>query len=172
MNWSWKDWLSILTIIAVVYGGVAWAYKRIKELIKFLEQVESNKSEIAKLNKRADFISGKVDGVIILLNEAFFVCNEEGLCILSNEYLCNLFGSTHEQMAGSGWINFIIPEDRESAWKQWSGGIKSGVKFMTGSYRILHGKTKEIIPIEYNATVYREENDEVVIVSVGKAHKA
>ena len=172
MNWDWKDWLAIASLLAVIYGGFVWLYKRIKELIKFLERVDNNEKAIQHQSKRIDFISGKIDGLILLLNEAFFVCNEEGLCVLSNEYLCNLFGATHEQMAGSGWINFIIPADRDSAWKQWNNGIKAGVKFMSGNYRIAHGRTKEIIEIEYHATMHRDEDSEIVIVSVGKAFKA
>lgn len=172
MNWNWKDWLAITSLIAVFFGGVTWLYRRIKDLIKFLERIEKNTAQIEYQGKRLNFISGKIDGLIYLLDEAFFVCNDEGLCVLANDHLCELFGATHEEMAGSGWVNFILQEDRDIAWRQWSNGIKSGVRRMNGKYRILNGRTKEIISIEYHASMYRDEESEIVIVSVGKAFKS
>jgi hypothetical protein len=34
------------------------------------------------------------------------------------------------------------------------------------------GRTKRIIKIEYHATIYRDDSEEVVIVSIGKVYES
>jgi len=168
MIFNWKEWLTLLTLVGVFFGGLRWMYNRIKELIKFLEEYEENKKELDTNTQSIDFVSGKIDGLVMLLHDCFFICDHQGLCVLANEALCELFETTQEQMKGSGWTNFIIDTDRERAWKEWSSNISTGTKYISGSYTIKTGRTRTLKIIDYHAVVPRKE-DGTVIVSVGCA---
>lgn len=169
MNLDIKEWLAIGSLITVFFGGAAWIYKRIKKLIEFLKEIDDNKENVELNRKMILFNAAKLDSIIILMHDAIFVCNEEGLCITCSDSLCELFGSSREKMMGSGWINYIISEDRPSAWGEWMRNVKDGSKDMVGSYRIQHGITGKIIPIIYHAILPRVENTKELIISVGKA---
>jgi len=172
MNWDFKDWLALASLLAVFYGGINWIYKNVKKLSKFLDDIADNEKQIQENKKQITFISAKLDSVITLLHDPMFVCNDEGLCIVVSDSLCELFGATtKEKLLGGGWVNFIIPEDRNTAWEDWIKNIKDGSKDMVGSYRIRHGVTGNIIPVVYHAVLPRIEGTRELIISVGKVKK-
>lgn len=168
-----KDWGAIGGLFTAFFGGCIWIYKKlVKPAIKFFKRFDDIEKTVVTLPGRISHVDKKIDGAIHLSHEAMFVCNKDGLCVLANEALCELFGATPGQMSGRGWGNFIVQEDRERAWKNWEYNMGSGVEDIKDTYRIEHGRSKEIITITYHAIVSRNENDDSqIIVSVGKAYK-
>jgi PAS domain S-box-containing protein len=154
--WIWKNWMKPIL-------------EERKKRNKSFDELKNNSDKIDFLIKRTDYIEKKIDGVIYLENTAMFVCDSEGLCILANDALCELFGAKESAMKGFGWMNFIVEEDREKAMKSWQQAINNGFQDLKTNYRIIHGETKEMVICTYHAIISRGEKNQVII-SVGKVY--
>ena len=89
-----------------------------------------------------------------------FKSDANGYCILANQALCHLYGTTQEQLLGLGWLNFIKEEDRERVKEEWKNIIESGTE-ITSSYTIINQFTDEEIPVRYRAIINRD-NDKII----------
>lgn len=169
-----KTITSILGIVGMVGAGGYWTWlKIIKPVISFVkryERLEKGVDGLESMKAYSEYIDKKVDGCIYISDHPLFICNREGLCILANAAICELFGASEKQMKGFGWLNFLHPDDKEKALAIWEQAIHNGGNDVKASYRIVHGVSEEIIQATYHAVISRNEIGEV-IVSVGKAYK-
>jgi PAS domain S-box-containing protein len=166
---SIKDIGGLIAIFGSLIGGIWWAWKNmikpVLAFIKSMEEMQIDIKELQKLPDRIEYVKGKTNGVIYLSDVPMFVCNEEGLCILANKAICDLFGAEEKQMRGYGWLNFLHPEDRALAQRHWELAIHSGNEDVTGEYRIINGDS--VVDAVYHSIIIRG-NEGQLIVSVGK----
>lgn len=171
---EWKTITQILGLVGLIGGGSYWTWKNIVKpclaFVKRFEEIGKGFDKLAGMVDRSNYIDKKVDALVYLSDHAFFVCNKDGLCILANEALCNLFGAKENQMKGFGWLNFLHPDDKEKALHIWEQAIHNGGTDLKTNYRIIHGETEETITATYHAIISRDDDGEV-IVSVGRAIK-
>ncbi len=80
--------------------------KKIKDLISEIQTC----NEISELRRR--LIEKKI-------KLGIFICDTEGRCIWSNDFLNNMFGLDSTEMKGLGWLKSIIPEDRQRVNDEW-----------------------------------------------------
>lgn len=169
-----KDIVAILGIVASITTGVIWCWKYlIKPSINFVKKVDTLSSEVEKLEfieSRITYVDRKADGIIHLSDHAMFVCDGEGLCILANVAVCELFGASENQMKGYGWLNFLHPDDRKMASEVWKESMQTGSTDIKARYRIIHGHTEEEIEAVYHAIISRDEESKVII-SIGRVNK-
>lgn len=166
---SIKDIGGLIAIFGSLLGGLWWAWKNVvKPVLSFIKSMEDMQKEIKSLHALTDkieYLKGKTNGVIYLSDVPMFVCNEEGLCILANRAMCELFGGEEKQMRGYGWLGFIHPDDRAAAQRHWELAIHSGNEDVTGEYRIINGDS--VVDAVYHSIIIRG-NEGQLIVSVGK----
>jgi len=169
-----KDIGTILGIIASVVSGVIYVWRKvIKPSINFVKRVDTigkDVKELKNIESRITYVDRKADGIIHLSDHAMFVCDGEGLCILANVAVCNLFGASENQMKGYGWMNFLHPDDRKVASEVWRESIQTGSTDIKARYRIIHGQTEEEIEAVYHAIISRDEENQVII-SIGRVNK-
>lgn len=84
------------------------------------------------------------------LHTAIFVCNIEGQCTYSNDYLCELFGLSYEEMLDTGWLSVILEEDRIRTYDKWIECVKKKIPYST-TYTIQNNRTKQIYHVKANA---------------------
>lgn len=58
-----------------------------------------------------------------------FICDTEGKCIWSNDFLNNMFGLDSTEMRGLGWLKSIISVDRERVNDEWVYAIKNQIAY-------------------------------------------
>ena len=145
----------------------------IKPAIRFIKKHESVEKRVQALEEDRGYnvyIDSKLDAVIQLLDAAFFVCDKNGICILANHRICELFGATEKQMRGYGWLNFLHRDDKDKAQKTLDQAIHNGGDDIKIELRVVHGITEEVIVAIYHVVISRDDEGEVII-SVGKADK-
>jgi len=176
---EWKDLMAVGSIGFAIIGAGFQAWKKgVKPIIKFFKDFDniknvqiSNEKAIEQLEKRALFSDRKADGIIQLSSTPMFVCNEDGLCILANKAIMDLFGATSlSQMRGYGWLQFLKNKDRNRAQHDWETAINSGGEDFTSSYTIVHGLTEEEILVTYHSIIGRDHSN-MALVAVGKVCK-
>jgi len=94
----------------------------------------------------------------------FFECNSKGMCISANSALCNLFGSTQDQMSGEGWGKFIIDRDQERVFRNWHRALLSKQHELIDAFTILNPLKKIYKNIEYKVVFKYNENGELSVI--------
>ena len=120
----------------------------------------SIKDQVKEISKDVKTIRVEKDATFLLAKEPMFKNDANGYCILANQALCHLYGTTQEQLLGLGWLNFIKEEDRERVKEEWKNIIESGTE-ITSSHTIINQFTDEEIPVRYRAIINRD-NDKII----------
>ena len=166
-----KDIVPFLGVIASLLGGIVWLWKKlVKPIINFVKRLEKLEEKLIILEgtpKSVSYINKKTDVMIYLSSDPLFLCNSDGLCILANNAICELFGASENQMKGVGWMNFLHPDDREKAWYMWKTAIENGSSDIKSYYRIIHGETEEEVEAICHAIIARDDEN-AVLISIGK----
>jgi len=159
---SLTDVAGYIGAISVIGGFVMWTvskarrgYQGVREwylgLTELMNQFKPNggKSVMDKLN-RID-LSVQIDSarIMAMMNHAahpVFECNAEGKCILVNKAICDLFGLSPEEMLGTGWLNGVSPEDRESTIDSWMSAIAKSIPY-EHRYNVRNARTGVLTPV-------------------------
>lgn len=120
----------------------------------------SIKDQVKEISKDVKAIRVERDATFLLAKEPMFKNDASGYCILANQALCKLYGTTQEQLLGLGWLNFINEDDRERVKDEWKNIMESGTE-ITSSYTIINQSTDEEVPVRYRAIINRD-NDKII----------
>lgn len=93
-----------------------------------------------------------------------YVCDREGRCTWANEYLCERFGLSLEEMrghGGHGWLRSIAPEHYSRAWERWDFAITNQLPYQD-DYDVInartgerwHGRTETLTRVVHGEIVY------------------
>ena len=100
------------------------------------EDVKKLKANVAVLRDGLRFSLG-------LQPTAVFETDETGRCTNASPALCDMFGMTHEEMLGLGWLAAIhSAEERDRAWLNWRSAVESGVPYKD-RYLVHNARTGE-----------------------------
>lgn len=122
----------------------------------------SIKDQVKQIALDVKAIRVERDATFHLSKDAMFKSNEKGFCVLANSSLCNIYGTTPEQMLGLGWLNFVIEDDRERIKEEWFTAIESGKEILS-HYTVINQITRRKINVRYKAIVNR---DNIGVISV------
>lgn len=75
---------------------------------------------------------------------AVFEADAHGECIWVNATYRNLVGKSTEEMQGNGWVNVLVPEDREDVYDAWMDAVNQRRDFSM-NYRMLDYNDKSIL---------------------------
>jgi len=128
----------------------------------------SIKDQVKEISKDVKAIRVERDATFLLAKEPMFKNDAKGYCILANQALCHLYGTTQEQLLGLGWLNFIEEEDRERVKEEWKNIIESGTE-ITSTYTVINQMSNIPIPVRYRAIVNRD--NEAIISAIGYVEK-
>lgn len=166
---------AILTLIGVVIGGMIWCWKKlVRPAIRFVRNQESQDKEIKELfearklhDQRILYVSKKVDAHIYLSDHAMFICDSQGLCILANDAMCDMFGGSEREMMGQGWLQFIHTMDRDRAMRIWDQVRANNNADFKMEFRVVHGDRNEEVKCICH-TIISRDRDKQILVSVGR----
>lgn len=175
------EWIAILTALyAFFLFAKSKVYKplrkhilrvtnllaKVEEYLPLLMELKPNgggsvKDLIQRTNQEVISIKNKQEAVIALNPDCLFQCDKNGHCNEVNESLCKLFGASKEEMLGYGWLDFIVPIQRESVKSNWENALKSNLS-VSGEYDVINGFTEEVSRLEYVAHIKRSANNEIL----------
>ena len=99
-------------------------------------------------------------------HKALFECDARGRCIWTNRPHVVLTGFSLEQMRGTGWINLVIPEDRDHVMAKWQHAVEDEREFDENvTYLTADGKP---YIVHVNAYVIRHEETGEVLGFLGE----
>lgn len=101
--------------------------------------------------------------IIYLKDDPSYICEAKtGDCVLASLALCELWGVSHEDMKGRGWLIAIDPvEDRHKTWKVWMKAIQNELPY-EATYRIKNHRTGARMSVTTIAVPVKNKNEEVV----------
>lgn len=171
----WGVWSKIIKPILleskIKRENLAKAISHIDTIATNLEEVSkelrpngggSIKDQVKQIALDVKTIRVERDATFHLSKDAMFKSDEKGFCVLANSSLCNIYGTTPDQMLGLGWLNFVVEDDRERIKDEWFSAIESGKEILS-YYTIINQETRRKIGVRYKAIINR---DNIGIISV------
>ncbi len=77
-------------------------------------------------------------------NSGSFETDITGSCVKVSVGYCHLIGRNEEESLGTGWTNYLHPEDKQKVMKDWEEAIESK-RYYIGTYRMI--KNDEIFTV-------------------------
>jgi len=163
MEMNWEEFGEICE--AVIRVGGAWAvigtvavfaikylrqiYTFISDMLlapvrvkKMMEELKNNggssiKDQIQRIEARQISNELKLIHVVDSVeNSGSFETDKEGKCTKVSLGYCHIMGGTEEEFTGTGWVNYLHPEDKDSVWESWNESIKNQRHFVS-TYKIV-----------------------------------
>lgn len=107
------------------------------------DQVTSMRADVKTLKANVAVLRDGLRFSLGLQPTAVFETNEAGRCTNASPALCEMFGMTHEEMLGLGWLAALASaEERDRAWLNWRSAVESGVPYKD-RYLVHNVKTGE-----------------------------
>lgn len=107
------------------------------------DQVTLTRDDVKMLKANVAVLRDGLRFSLGLQPTAVFETNEAGRCTNASPALCEMFGMTHEEMLGLGWLAAIASaEERDRAWLNWRSAVDSGVPYKD-RYLVHNARTGE-----------------------------
>jgi PAS domain S-box-containing protein len=125
------------------------------------DAVTSMREDVRKLKTNVAVLRDGLRFSLGLQPTAVFETDAHGLCTNASPALCDMFGKTHEEMIGLGWLAAIhSAEERDRAWVNWRSAVESGVPYKD-RYLIHNEKTGERFYAESRAVASKTDDGKV-----------
>jgi PAS domain S-box-containing protein len=106
------------------------------------------------------------------MKAGFFLADESGKCLRTNESWRSISGLTEEEAANTTWFSCVHPDDREWVANMWFAAQKSGLTF-SYELRIINARTRELSWTQVNSfTPEQKENFGAVVTDITARIKA
>ena len=89
-----------------------------------------------------------------------YICDKEGACTWTNEYLNNIFGLDSQEMLGFGWLTSIHRDDRKRVNEEWMYSINNNIPY-DSYYLVINSRDNLLINVKTKALAVVDTNDEV-----------
>lgn len=171
-KWLVENYGVISAVIGIVFGFALKFRKYIKNAVHTItlgdhfysifgadpaQKIKDLISEIQTCNEIAELRRRLIEKRIKL---GIFICDTEGKCIWSNDFLNNMFGLDSTEMKGFGWLKSIIPSDRERVNEEWMYSIKNKTAYES-DYTILNRRNADFIKVRASALAVLNDNDKI-----------
>lgn len=100
------------------------------------------------------------------LRIGIYICRPDGRCSWANDYLCELFGRSQDQMHGFGWIDAVHDDDRKRVYEEWHFATENVLPYRT-TYAVVHGGDVVPVKTEAFAVTHGKRVDGDVVFYVG-----
>ncbi len=87
-----------------------------------------------------------------------YICDLDGKCVWSNEYLNEMFGLDSKDMKGFGWLQAIHPKDRKRVHEEWLYSINENIQYNC-EYTVCNPRDGRLIHIRTEAVAVVDEQD-------------
>jgi PAS domain S-box-containing protein len=90
----------------------------------------------AELRDREQTVAAELSAYKALLDLApcpMVLFTREGAVVYANQAYCNMLSTTLEEIAVNGWLNKVVPEDRERIWTVWQQFISKQAERTLGT---------------------------------------
>lgn len=94
-----------------------------------------------------------------------YIADPDGKCLYANPFWCQMAGLTLEEALGTGWIDGIHPEDRNSVFANWKKMVESEGEWTT-EYRFQNKKTGQISWV-YGLAAPQRKPDGTILLYIG-----
>lgn len=122
------------------------------------DQVTSMRDDVKKLKANVAVLRDGLRFSLGLQPTAVFESNESGRCTNASPALCEMFGMTHEEMLGLGWLAAVdSAEERDRAWLNWRSAVDSGMPYKD-RYLVHNGKTGERFHVTARAVASKTDD--------------
>lgn len=167
-NLAWGAGALIGTWRSFIYIRKRWYLPTIKLAQKVLYELNNNggksiKDLVEKTNKTVAKLAATNEAMLTISDECIFKCSPDGRCIFANESLCDLYGASHDEMMGYGWINFLAQDERDANEKNWKRAVENDTN-ISSEYTVVHGTTREKINCYYKAAIRRDETSAIISI--------
>ena len=89
-----------------------------------------------------------------------YICNKEGECTWTNEYLNNILGLDSQEMLGFGWLSSIYKDDRKRVNEEWLYAIRNKIPY-DSTYFVVNNRDNLLIGVKAKALAVVDNDDEV-----------
>lgn len=117
-----------------------------------------NSQELHRYAK--DLLSIRVSISEQWLKIGVYICNKEGECTWTNEYLNNMFGLDSQDMLDFGWLSSIYKDDRKRVNEEWLYAIHNKIPY-DSTYLVVNHRDNLLISVKAKALAVVDNNDEV-----------
>lgn len=134
------------------------------------DAVNAMRTDVQKLKAGVAILRDGLRFSLGLQPTAVFETDETGRCTNASPALCDMFGKTHEEMLGLGWLSAIeSAEGRDRVWVNWRSAVESGMPYKD-RYLVHNEKTGERFYVSSRA-VSSKTDDGVVRYYFGSVEK-
>lgn len=134
------------------------------------DAVTSMRNDVKMLKANVSILRDGLRFSLGLQPSAVFETDEHGRCTNASPALCDMFGKTHEEMLGLGWLSAIeSAEGRDRAWTNWRSAVESGVPYKD-RYLVHNERTGERF-YAYSRAMASKTEDGVIRYFFGSVEK-
>jgi PAS domain S-box-containing protein len=90
-----------------------------------------------------------------------YECAPTGECTQANKAICELFGLSREEMMGNGWLEGVIPSDREKAFDAWNAAVSKNLPYEC-EYTSRNHRTGETIKVRTTAEPMFDRDERII----------
>lgn len=94
------------------------------------------------------------------LKIGIYICDLDGKCTWTNDYINDMFGLDSNEMKGNGWLQAVHPSDRQRTNNEWQYAIKNKIAFNC-EYTICNRKNRLSIKVLAEAVAVLNDKDEI-----------
>lgn len=122
-------------------------------LILFLFLRQWRKASLIRSERKARGEEmGRLHGIANLLPQLTWTCTPEGSCDFISQSWADYTGSTPDLLIGTGWVDFVHPDDHEELFRCWTHSVNTGEDFFirfrirskAGQYRMFDTRARAL----------------------------
>jgi len=154
-----------------MYNARAVQHEMLAALDEIREQMKPNggnsiRDSLNRIEQKQEFAQSFLKTQLNAHHKALFECDADGRCVWVNRPHTALTGRSFDQMRGMGWINVIIPDERDRMLSKWHSAIDEQREFDENVTYQLGDGTR--MSVHVNAYVIRHEETGKVLGYLGE----
>ena len=102
----------------------------------------------------------------VVVDDAMFQTDADGRWTWANSALEKIFETPSDHTVGKGWINLLLPEDRDRAIREWEHAVRDQRDFMTMTRMVTQLRGVEL-KVRWKAQPIVDELEKKVIAWIG-----
>ena len=165
-----ENYGSAALVITTLFGILVKSRRNIKYAIRSLitghrfnvlfgdTPAETIKKLYESIQNSHDLLEVKQQIYERFLEIGVYICDLEGKCTFTNDYLNEIFGLDSRDMRGFGWLQAIHSEDRKRVHETWLYAIREGIAYNC-EYTICNYREEKSFDVRTTAIAVTDEKD-------------
>lgn len=157
--------------VSYMYNARAVQNEMLSALEEIREQMKPNggdsiRDSLNRIEQKQEFAQSFLKTQLNAHHKALFECDADGRCVWVNRPHVALTGRSFDQMRGLGWVNVVVPDERDKVMDKWQHAIVEQREFDENVTYQLGDGTR--VPVHINAYVIRHEETGKVLGYLGE----